>query len=356
MIRRIATCFHLYKLGTTMPDFGDLRNVELRQIWPHEAADFTPWLADNIAALSAVLGMELEIIESEASVGDFSLDLLAKDLGTGRNVIIENQLTGTDHDHLGKLLTYAAGFEAGAIIWVTQSIRDEHRRALDWLNQRTDDDTNFFGVVVEVLQIDSSKPAFNFKPVVMPNEWLRGGITSSSKTPSTRGEAYRQFFQSLIDELREKHRFTSAKVGQPQNWYTFSSGIRGVPYSASFAQGGRVRAEIYIDLGDVNQNKALFDRLFAERQQIELAYGEPLDWERLDDRRASRIASYFPGSIFESPEKLASIREQIVDRLLRLKKVVAPFVQKEIDDISVPDEISLEVNEGDRKLTGQPIT
>lgn len=323
-----------------MADFGNLRTVELRQIWPREAADFTPWLADNIAALGEALGIELEITESEAAVGDFSLDLLAKDLGTGRNVIIENQLTGTDHDHLGKLLTYAAGLNAGAIIWVAQSIRDEHRRALDWLNQHTDDDTDFFGVVVEVLQIDDSKPAFNFKTIVTPNEWLRDGIGTSGKTPSTRGEAYRQFFQSLIDELREKHRFTSAKVGQPQNWYSFSSGIRGVPYSASFAQGGRIRVEIYIDLGEVARNKMLFDRLLAERHPIELAYGEPLEWERLDDRRASRIASYFPGSITEPPEKLAFIREQVVDRLLRLKNAVAPFVQKHIDDIVVHDEIA----------------
>lgn len=323
-----------------MPDFGSLRTVELRKIWPHEAVDFTPWLAEHISVLGESLGIELEIIESEASVGDFSLDLLAKDLGTGRNVIIENQLTSTDHDHLGKLLTYAAGFEAGAIVWVSQAIRDEHRRALDWLNQHTDDDTAFFGVVVEVLQIDDSRPAFNFKPVVTPNEWLRGGIGSGGKSPSTRGEAYRQFFQSLIDELRDKHRFTSAKVGQPQNWYSFSSGIRGVLYSASFAQGGRIRVEVYIDLGEPSKNKLLFDRLFAERQPIEAAFGEPLEWERLDDRRGSRIASYFPGSIFEESQKLVAIRDQIIDRLLRLKRSVPPFVQKYIDDLAVAGAVS----------------
>lgn len=169
----------------------------------------------------------------------------------------------------------------------------------------------------------------NFKAVVTP------AIEPGPRTPSTRGEAYRQFFQSLIDELRDKHRFTSAKVGQPSNWYSFSSGVRGVPYSASFAQGGRVRVEIFIDLGQWSQNKLLFDRLLAERQAIEAAYGETLEWERLDHRRASRIASYFPGSIFEPPDKLASLREQIVDRLLRLKKAVVPFIQKLIDDIAV---------------------
>ena len=200
-----------------MVDFGEIKILDLRVVWPNEARDFTPWLAANITELGDALGMDLEVSTTEADVGDFSLDILAKDLGTGRQVVIENQFGATNHDHLGKLLTYAAGFDATAVIWVAETIRDEHRQALEWLNRRTDIETHFFALVVEVFQVDNSRPAFKFKPVVSPNEWQRATREAAERQESPRAESYRQFFQILIDELREKHRFTGARAGQPQN-------------------------------------------------------------------------------------------------------------------------------------------
>lgn len=300
--------------------FGVLNKVGLREIWPHEASDFTPWLAENIDELGKALGMDLELIEQEASVGDFSLDILAKDLGTSRSVIVENQLTQTDHDHLGKLITYAAGFDASIVIWVSDSIREEHRQAMDWLNQRTDSETSFFGVVVEVIKIDDSKPAFNFKLVASPNEWQKNKKRQTQRTSvSTKGEKYQNYFQNLIDDLRDIHRFTSAKAGQPQNWYSFSSGVSGMTYGANFSQGGKARAELYIDLGDHEKNKYVFDQLFNMKGEIQDSLGQEISWERLDNKRASRLALYIDGSIEESDSELEKVKNWHIEQLLKLK-------------------------------------
>lgn len=306
-----------------MIDFGEIKEVDVREIWQNEVTDFTPWLVENIERLGQVLGMELEVQEREADVGDFSLDIKAKDLGTGRTVVIENQLTETDHNHLGKLLTYAGGFDAGVLVWISTGLRDEHRKALEWLNEQTGQDVDCFGVVIEVMRIDESKPAFNFNPVVFPNEWQKEKGGGRGVT-SPKAEAYREYFQGLIDELRTKHKFTGAKVAQPQSWYAFSSGVRGLVYSNSFTQGGKIRAEIYIDLQDKDRNKKLFDSLLDQKTEIEKEFGETLSWERLDDKRACRIAAYNEGSIGAPLTLRDELRKWSIDNLLKLKKVLLP--------------------------------
>ena len=228
-------------------DLGTLETVELRNVWPNEASDFTPWLEQHLASLGEVLGMELEPHKREAAVGSFSLDLLARDLSRNRSVVIENQLTETDHEHLGKLLTYAAGLDAGIVIWLAQEMREEHRQALDWLNQRTDTNTEFYGVVVELLRIDNSRPAPNFKLVAFPNEWRKTNISSPGASGvSEKGEAYRRYDQDLIDRLRDGHQFTRARKAQAQNWRWFASGIPGIGYTTTFPWGGQVRVNVLV--------------------------------------------------------------------------------------------------------------
>jgi hypothetical protein len=242
-------------------------------------------------------------------------------------VVIENQLEQTDHSHLGQLITYAAGLDAGVVVWISRSIRDEHRQALDWLNRGENSRIEYFGVVVELLRIGDSKPALNLKVIASPNRWSKNSLEASVQEDITgRYAAYRKFFQQLIDELREKHKFTNARVGQPQNWYTFTSGTRGFQYGASFAKGNRIWAEIYIDLWDKDQNTTALSALESDKSGLELAFGEPLSWELLDAKRACRIAIYRNGSIDDSADMLEDYHRWLIERLLKFRSVFGPVL------------------------------
>ena len=307
-----------------MVELARIERVDLREAWSNEAADFTPWLQKNIDRLGDALGMDLEVKEREASVGTFSLDLLAHE-GSGRPVIIENQLGTTDHSHLGQILTYAAGYDASVIVWIAKEFRDEHRAALDFLNSRTGKDTEFFGVKVELWRIEGSRPAVNFDLVVTPNEWRKqAAVTPGGGGTTERGEKYRLFFQSLMDTLREEHQFTRARKAQPQGWYSFSSGTRWFTYGANFGAHGRVWVELYIDSGEEEPNKRAFDRLEQEKELLESELEATLEWERLENRRASRISIRRPGSIDDSQETLEEIRRWMIDRLLAFRRVFGP--------------------------------
>ena len=314
----------------TTPNLAKIERVDLREAWPNEARDFTPWLAKNIAELGEALGMDLELQETEAAVGGYSLDVLATDPNQNRPVIIENQLEPTDHDHLGKLLTYAAGHDANVVVWLTREFRDEHRQTLDWLNQRTGKDTQFFGVVVELFRIGNSPYAPHFRLVATPNDWSKKTLATPGRVNrggSERSERYREFFQGLIDILREEHRFTNARTGQPQNWYSFSAGYgQKVTYGANFTGQKQARVEVYIDVGDPDQNIKLLEDLEGHRHEIESCLEQALDWQRLENRRACRIALDRPGSIDDDAATLAEIRDWMVENLVNLKQVFGPHL------------------------------
>ena len=263
--------------------------------------------------------------EREASVGGFSLDLLAKDLNSSRTVIIENQFSQTDHDHLGKLLTYAAGFDASIVIWLAEKVRDEHRQTMEWLNQKTGTDTEFFAVVVEILRIDDSKPAYDFKPLVFPNEWQKFQRQKVSASTSPKLEKYKEYFQRLIDELKESHGFpgsTSVRAKNDNRQY-FSAGLSNIYYRAGFARGGKVSVSVYMG----GEDKTLFDRLETRAAEIESTFGGKLEWERLDDRKQSTISVYRDGKIESPHAELEELREWHVENLLKMKKSLMPEIE-----------------------------
>jgi hypothetical protein len=301
-------------------DLGTIHALPLKSIWPGEATHFTPWLSQNLSLLGNKLGMDLEFESMESNAGEFSADIIARDLASNRLVVIENQYGSTDHRHLGQLITYASVLGARVVVWIAETVRPEHKSAMDFLNQNLKESLSLFAIQASAFRIDNSKPAFDLTVVSMPSE--AAVATEVSPTRSETMERYREYYQSLIDALREQHNFTNARSGQPQNWYSFSSeNSRVYRYSTSFAIGGRVRVELYIDCGDKAKNEELFDCLLTRRGEIEHALGQAAVWEKLENKRASRIAVYRDGDIDADTQTLEEIKNWVIQNLLKFRDV-----------------------------------
>ena len=193
---------------------GTLKEItDLRQVWPHEAKDFTPWLAEeeNMNLLGDALGLDITADETESDVGDFSVDILATENGTGRKVIIENQLADTNHDHLGKLITYASGKAANIIVWLVKHAREEHRSAIEWLNNHTDEQADFFLCEIKLYQIGDSAPAVKFEVIERPNEWSKSIRTSDNMRPA---QQFRMEYWSTFNDYAFKQRDFSKNFKQ----------------------------------------------------------------------------------------------------------------------------------------------
>ena len=279
-------------------ELGRLSAVDPRAVWPHEAHDFTPWLLANADALAEALGIDVELSAAEHPVCGFALDLFGRDLTNSCVLIVENQLAATDHSHLGQLLTYAAGTDARTIVWIAPPFREEHRQALDYLNDLGGQDTRFFGVEVAVVQIGDSQRAPLFRLRAQPNDW-HAQIAAVAKTTSQqagRAPLYREFWGRFLDRVRDLHPgWTNTHKPPTTNWLSMPSPLKGGAfYSVGFAAARRLRTELYIDSGDgdANTNANAFAQLAAAKARVEATYGRPLSWEDLTDRRACRIADY----------------------------------------------------------------
>lgn len=265
-----------------------LTPVDVREVWLHEAHGLTPWLLDNADELGEAIGLDLELTAAEHRVGDFRLDLIGSD-GQGRIVIVENQLERSNHDHLGKLLTYAGGTDPAVIIWIAPKFNDAHRAAIDWINERTDEDTQFFAVEISAVRIGDSLPAPLFNVVAKPNNWTKQVHAETTVALSTRASAYSKFWSGFLERVRAAHPdWTNARAGSSLNWIAIPSGRSGEQFGFVFGQSG-LRVEYYIDRGDADTNLESFRRLEARRAEIDASFGEPLVYESLPGKQACRI-------------------------------------------------------------------
>ena len=286
------------------PILGRLEKVDVRRYWVREDLDFTPWLAEpeNIALLGETIGFELEVEAREKEVGPFRADILCKDTATGDWVLIENQLERTDHCHLGQLLTYAAGLHAVTIVWVAARFTEEHRATLDWLNEITNEDFNFFGLEIELWQIGKSAIAPKFNIVSSPNNWsktITGVAKSIEASNLTKAKQLQlEYWTAFQTYARTQETRIKPTKPLPQHWMNIAIGRSGFLLLAiastwnseqqSFDQG-EIRAELSISQGSAEDSRRYFDLLKQQKEAIELAFGETLIWDSQLDRKACRI-------------------------------------------------------------------
>lgn len=286
------------------PSLGELKRLDLRSVFPDEAADFTPWLAEpeNLARLADKLGLELEFEGIEVKIGSFEADILARDVATEDKVIIENQIEKTNHDHLGKIITYAAGMGAKTVVWVAKEITSEHKQALQWLNEVCNQEINFFGVEIVISQIDDSKPAVDFDVVCSPNEWSKAvkARTQAASVESATKQLQLEFWNTLKQHMTEQQTFLRLRNPRPQHWYNIAVGRSKFSIALTVnTTERRVGCEIFIRGPEAKKAFRLLER---QKPEIERELNSQLEWKYLEDRIASRIIQYEKGDIRDREE------------------------------------------------------
>ena len=305
---------------------GKLKNVDLRNAWYNEATDFTKWLAEeeNLSLLSDEIGLDVKLIQTEASVGKFHVDILAEEENTGRKIIIENQLEPTNHDHLGKIITYASGYDAEVIIWIVKDVRDEHKRAIDWLNEHTDEKINLFAIKMELWQIGDSTPAPKFQIISQPNDWAKAIKKSTSQSNLSETKMLQLEFWSKFKEYAQEHSSQlKLRKPQPQHWYDISIGNSEANIALTTnSQLGVLACELYIP-----NSKKLFRSLQQNKDDIENRLKLELEWMELEGKKASRIKTSCSGDIIDT-ERWGDCFQWLIETSENFPKVFSKMIQK----------------------------
>lgn len=309
-----------------MVNLGNLIKLgiqEIKKIWPHEEKDLSPWISDNIDALNDTLKLQIEIEGREEPVHNFRLDLIGTDNASQRPVIIENQFGVSDHDHLGKLITYSAAKEAGIMIWIANEIQAAHRTAIEWLNKISPQEMTFYGMELEVFKIDESLPAPHFRIVAGPPPSKR--IPETDMSP--RNKRYQEFFDKLRATILSKSpNFTRAKA-LTQSWWSLGIGRSGFSVACVFTIDSKFRVEIYIDTGKKENNDLAFSKLKESSVAIHEKVGKELIWDPLPDSRACRIYLAIDGTIDDDEQKLSELIKWAAPLVIIFREVFGPLAR-----------------------------
>lgn len=315
-----------------------LEQVPLRNAWEREDTDFTPWLAgaDNVGLLGEVIGLELEVLDQEAKVGPFRADIICQDVRSGQKVLIENQLEGTDHLHLGQLLTYAAGLEAVYIVWIARAFTDEHRAALDWLNDITGEDFHFFGLEIELWRIGESAPAPKFNLVCKPNEWTKS-VKQATASPQGPGaemfDLWESFWGALHAWVNENEPSFEIPGGGRASWVRYSMREPDChTFMSLVVRGGKVMVGLTLT-GD--RTEARYEGLLARKAEVEKQIGHSLKWSHTPSQKKAYVTWDFPKDI-SKPETWPEVFRFFCDTVPKFQEVFGIELAG-IDGVAVAD-------------------
>lgn len=302
---------------------GRIQRVALRRVWRHEAQDFTTWLEDNIDVLEDATGLRLSGVEREHPAGAFSVDLIAEDTD-GRAVVIENQLEKSDHDHLGKLLTYLVGIQARLAIWIVADPRPEHVSVITWLNESSSAD--FYLLKIEAVRIGNSVPAPLLTQIAGPSEETRE-VGRTKKEMAERERLRYRFFSGLLEYAKSKTQLHANISPSSQGWAATGAGMTGVIFGY-VARQHDARVELYMEARDAEENRRIFEALARNKDDIETEFGGSLEWQPLEGRKACRILHRIRTGGYRDEDKWKAVYVEMVDAMMKLASACKPHLNR----------------------------
>ena len=305
---------------------GKIKKVSLRELWKREDKDFTKWLEENIDYLNDVIDININIESREENVGPFRVDLYGED-DNGNKVIIENQLEKTDHTHLGQIITYLTNLEAKTAIWISSDPVEEHKKAIDWLNETTPDDISFYLIQLEAIKIgDEPMAAPLFTVIKRPSTKIKQ-IGAERKEYAQRHIVRTEFWSQFINEINKTNSMCSNVNPGTENWIPIALGMSGVSINIVISKK-YARAEIYINRGTKEENKKIFDYFFTQKDSVESDFGKKLTWERMEDNVTSRIKDQLDGVDVSNKNDWEKMNAFLIDSAIRMDKAFRKHISK----------------------------
>lgn len=298
------------------------KQINPRKMWPNEAANFTPWLAENIADLGERIGMELEVVGQEVSVGPYSADILAKDVNTDAYVVIENQLEKTNHDHLGKSITYASALGAKTIVWIATDFTEEHKKALDWLNDNTNEDLAFWGIQLELWQISEDTASMRLNVVSTPSTNVK---TIKNRTNESESRSIQLgFWTKFRDKLEKTKKIPSLQTPQARYWFDVRIGRSNILLS-DFCNTEKsvVGIRLYIRSNVVD---VYYPALLARKDEINRALGSEPEWDPNPAAKDKTIALSHQTDLSD-PDKVEEALDWLVEQTIIFHRVFSNEVK-----------------------------